>query len=69
MDETAAIRAIRYDEERQRLVVRFADGDEVAFVGVPGDVHRSFAQSDSKPSFYAAEIEGRYPYNRLTPHP
>jgi len=59
------IRGISYDEERQRLVVRFADGDELAFVGVPGDVHRSFAGAASRSRFFAEEIEGRYPYNKL----
>jgi lysyl-tRNA synthetase class 2 len=60
------IRGIRYDEERHRLLVRFNDGDEFAFVGVPGEVHRSFADADSKTEFFAAEIRGRYPYNKLT---
>ena len=60
------IRGISYDEERQRLVVRFADGDELAFVGVPGDVHRSFADAPFKGRFFADEIEGRYPYNKLS---
>jgi lysyl-tRNA synthetase class 2 len=60
------IRGIRYDEERHRLLIRFADGDEFAFVGVPGEVHRSFADAGSKTEFFAAEIRGRYPYNKLT---
>ena len=63
---STAIRAIRYDEERQRLLVRFIDGDEYAYVGVPGEVHRSFVDADSKGHFFAAEISGRYPYNKLT---
>ena len=61
-----AIRGIRYDEDRQRLVIRFNDGDEFAFVGVPGEVHRSFAEADSKGRFFAAEIRDRYQYNKLT---
>lgn len=59
------IRAIRYDEARQRLLVRFADGDEYAFVGVPGEVHRSFADAPSKGRFFAEQIRGRFPYNKL----
>ena len=66
MDESPPIRGICYDRVRQRLVVRFVDGEEVAFVGVPGEVHRSFAEAPSKVRFYADQIEGRYPYNRLT---
>ena len=60
------IRGIRYDEERQRLVVRFADGEEFAFVGVPGETHRSFADAPSKERFFAEEIGGKYPYNQLS---
>jgi lysyl-tRNA synthetase class 2 len=66
IDHATAIRGIRYDEARQRLVVRFVDGDEYAYVGVPGEVHRSFVDSDSKRRFFVAEIRDRYPYNKLT---
>jgi lysyl-tRNA synthetase class 2 len=65
MDEPTPIRGISYDPGRRRLIVRFVDGEEVAFVGVPDEVHRSFADSPSKGRFYADEIEGRYPYNKL----
>jgi KTSC domain len=64
--DSTAIRAIRYDEERQRLLVRFTDGDEYAYVGVPGEVHRSFVNADSKGRFFAEAIRGRFPYNKLT---
>jgi lysyl-tRNA synthetase class 2 len=46
--------------------VRFIDGDEYAYVGVPGEVHRSFVDAESKGGFFASEIRGRYPYNKLT---
>jgi len=64
--ESVSIRAIRYDAKRRRLVVRFIDGDEYAYVGVPGEVHRSFAQAESKGRFFAEEVRGKYPYNKLT---
>ena len=51
------------------MVVRFIDGDEYAYVGVPGEVHRSFADADSKGRFFADEIRGRYPYNKLNSLP
>jgi len=63
---SGAVRGIRYDEERQRLVIRFEDGGEYAFVGVPGEVNRSFAEAPEKGSFFEAEISGHYPYNKLT---
>jgi hypothetical protein len=64
--ESTAISAIRYDEERAKLFVRFNDGDEYVYVGVPGEVHRSFVEADSKGRFFAYEIRDRYPYNRVS---
>jgi KTSC domain len=64
--QSTAVRAIRYDSERQRLIVRFIDGDEYAYVGVPGEVHRSFVDAESKGRFFSQSIRGRFPYNKLT---
>ncbi|MDO8800318.1 KTSC domain-containing protein [Phenylobacterium sp.] len=63
--ESAAISDIRYDEDRAKLFVRFLDGDEYVYVGVPGEVHRSFVDADSKGRFFAYEIRDQYPYNKL----
>ncbi len=60
------IRGIRYEEGRQRLVVRFTDGGEYAFVGVPGEVHRSFVDAPAKGRFFSERIRGQFPYNKLT---
>jgi len=66
MEAPAAIRGIRYDAERQRLLVRFIDGGEYVYVGVSDDAHRSFVEAESKEAFFAIEIRDRYPYNKLT---
>lgn len=63
--ESAAISDIRYDEDRSKLFVRFHDGDEYVYVGVPGEVHRSFIDADSKGQFFAYEIRDQYPYNKI----
>ena len=63
--ESAAISAIRYDVVRAKLFVRFIDGDEYVYVGVPGEVHRSFIDADSKGQFFAFEIRDQYPFNKL----
>jgi len=65
--DSAAISDIRYDQDRAKLFVRFIDGDEYVYVGVPGEVHRSFVDADSKGQFFAYEIRDRYPYNRIEP--
>ena len=56
---------IRYEEGREKLYIRFVDGDEYVYVGVPGEVHRSFLDAPSKGRFFAYEIRDKYPYNKL----
>ena len=63
--ESTAIHEIDYDAERAKLLVRFVSGERYVYVGVPGEVHRSFCDADSKGRFFQAEIRDRYPYNRL----
>jgi hypothetical protein len=63
--DSSAIQAIDYDGARAKLLVTFASGEEYVYVGVPGEVHRSFLDADSKGRFFQAEIRDRYPYNRV----
>ncbi len=63
--ESAAISDIRYEDDRQKLFVRFADGGEYVYVGVPGELHRSFVEAESRGRFFADQIRDRFPYNRL----
>ena len=63
--DSTAIRDIDYDAERAKLLVRFASGERYVYVGVPGEVCRSFIDADSKGGFFQAEIRDRYPFNRL----
>ena len=63
--ESAAIHEIDYDAERSKLVVRFVSGERYVYVGVPGEVHRSFCEAESKGRFFQTWIRDRYPYNRL----
>lgn len=63
--EPTAIHTIDYDTARAKLLVRFASGERYVYVGVPAEVCRSFLDADAKGSFFAAEIQDQYPYNRL----
>jgi hypothetical protein len=63
--DSTAIRKIRYDDSHGKLFVTFIDGDRYVYVGVPGEVHRSFVGADSKGAFFAKKIRDRYPYNKL----
>ena len=63
--DSAAIREIDYDADRAKLLVRFESGEQYVYVGVPGEVHRSFVNADSKGRFFHLQIRDRYPFNRL----
>ena len=65
--ESTAISEIDYDAERTKLLVRFRSGERYVYVGVPGEVHRSFVEADSKGRFFQLQIRDRYPFNRLEP--
>jgi hypothetical protein len=63
--ESTAISEIDYDATRTKLLVRFVSGERYVYVGVPGEVHRSFVEADSKGRFFQQQIRDRYPFNRL----
>jgi lysyl-tRNA synthetase class 2 len=62
---STAISQIDYDDERAKLLVRFASGERYVYVGVPAEVCRGFVEADSKGRFFQREIRDRYPFNRL----
>jgi hypothetical protein len=63
--DSTAISEIDYDAERAKLLVRFMSGERYVYVGVPGEVHRSFVEADSKGRFFQSQIRDRYPFNKL----
>jgi len=63
--DSTAITDIEYENDRQKLYVRFIDGDRYVYVGVPDAVHRSFLDAESKGGFFAESIRDRFPYNKL----
>lgn len=63
--QSTAISDIEYEDDHGKLFVRFRDGDRYVYVGVPGEVHRSFLEADSKGGFFAEVIRDVYPYNKL----
>jgi hypothetical protein len=63
--DSTGIQSIDYDEARAKLFVRLTSGERYVYVGVPGEVHRSFRDAESKGSFFQSQIRHQYPYNRL----
>jgi hypothetical protein len=63
--ESTAISEIDYGASRTKLLVRFQSGERYIYVGVPGEVHRAFVESDSKGRFFQLRIRDCYPFNRL----
>ena len=62
--DSTAISAIDYETEHGKLFVRFLDGDEYVYVGVPERVRDAFVRAPSKGRFFQRMIRDRYPYNR-----
>jgi hypothetical protein len=65
LEQSTAIDRIRYKADHGKLFVRFKNGGEYVYVGVPGEVHRSFIEAESRGGYFLSEIRDRYPYNRL----
>jgi lysyl-tRNA synthetase class 2 len=63
--DSSAISEIDYDAGRAKLLVRFVSGERYVYVGVPGEIHRSFVEAESKGRFFQSKIRDRYPFNRL----
>jgi lysyl-tRNA synthetase class 2 len=63
--ESLSIATIAYDAGRAKLTIQFEDGCAYIYVGVPGEVHRSFLDAGSRNDFFADEICDQYPYNRF----
>ena len=63
--DSTAISEIDFDAERGKLLVRFISGERYVYVGVPGEVCRSFVEAESKGRFFQNQIRDRYPFNRL----
>lgn len=64
-DQATAIDRINYRQNHGKLFVKFKDGGEYVYVGVPGEVHKSFVEAASRDGYFVAEIWDRYPYNVL----
>jgi hypothetical protein len=64
--QSTAIQEIDYHEDHGKLLVRFRDGDLYVYVGVPGEVHRSFVAAPSKGRYFAQAIRDQYPFNKIS---
>ncbi len=50
---------------RGALYVRFTSGGEYVYFGVPIEVFTAFAQAESAGKFLAAEIKGKFEFQKL----
>jgi len=62
----AAIGYKTYDSDMKcDLFVRFNSGAEYTYHNVPTDVVQEFLDAGSKGGFFAANIKGKYSYNKM----
>lgn len=59
------ITGIDYDDAHTKLMVRFENGEEYVFVGVPAAVHLALCEAPSLAEYVGERIMDRYPYNIL----
>lgn len=59
------IAEFRYDRTTDTLQVDFVDGSTYEYMNVPPQTHRAFQSAGSKGEFFARQIRGRYPYERV----
>ena len=69
MDRTGVassnLKSVGYDEGTRVLEIEFYDGRVYQYFGVPPEVHRALMDAGSHGRYLAAEIKGRYRYERV----
>jgi lysyl-tRNA synthetase class 2 len=63
---STAINNLKYDADRERLVVTFVTGRVYEYVDVPPHVAASFRAAGSKGTFFNVFIRDRYDFRELT---
>jgi hypothetical protein len=58
--DSSAIEAIGYDPASRRMSIRFKEGRTYDFCGVPRQVYKALLAAESKGTYYAEHIRGRY---------
>ena len=63
--ESTMIKEAGYDEATQVLTVKFVNGDEVyEYKNVPKSVYDELMAAESKGSFFAKNIKGKYDFEK-----
>jgi hypothetical protein len=59
------MKSVGYDIQSMTLEIEFTSGEVYQYFDVPEAVHSELMGSDSKGSFFSAQIKGNYRYARL----
>ncbi len=63
--ESSNIDQVGYDAETQELGVRFNNGSEYVYSGVPGEVFADFLDAESAGKYLNQAIKGQYEYRKV----
>jgi len=63
--ESSNINMMGYDAVTMELHVKFNSGTEYVYSGIGADVYGGLMRAPSKGKFLAAEIKGKYEYQRI----
>jgi hypothetical protein len=58
---SSAMQAVGYDPASRRMRIRFAEGNDYDFCGVPESIYQGLMSAFSKGTYYNDYIKDRYP--------
>lgn len=64
--KSSHVKAVGYDAEREVLAVTFKDGHVWHYANITYPFAESFFNSESKGRFYAQQIRGKFPAEKMT---
>lgn len=63
--QSTTVRSAAYDDDAGDMHVKFRDGGEYIYHGVPKEVHDAFLIAGSKGNFLHRNIKGKYKYTKI----
>ena len=63
--QSSAMTAVGYDGQNSTLRIRFIQGAEYDYSGVPPEIYQGLLSAESKGKYYHGHIKGNYPHKRV----
>ncbi len=63
--KSSHVEAIQYNEQNQTLTIKFSNGSVYEYMGVPEFIAVGLQGAESKGTYLAANIKGKYKHMRI----